>query len=627
MIIIHSNATGGNSGAKVIRPCPLISIAFAMNRNKMGSMGGSYTITLTGAILPDEGSPYAGSAGGVVSDASASQQNFATAYDPRPTGQSVPVSGRMGAILHKQNALRELFAIDGQKMEILPITGNEAAITCFPTLESINFEEGVYINICRYTITLKAEVLYDKALKVLLDGSVAMNFEPSGNMASMVDSAGGSLAFPIGKSYGPHTYATGTGFQGRETLENMMLRVGGFVEDFSENWAIELDDSMHNTNMVDPSTSPRPVNILRGYRLTRNMSATGKTMFSDSGRYEAWQQAKGFILKKLYDPSGSMYDYPKLTLDHLLASGFLNLADQTFGGYNHSRTESIDKTAGTYSTSDTWLLSSGTAYESYSTSFSSSAEVNQSTATIDGTIKGLTSISASGNIYGGNEHNASNANNAYDNAVLKYQSVSNSGNFGVGCHIYKRLQNVSNLSFLPQPISVTVGTNELTGEITYNIVFSNRPGHILDDTVSENITINDTYPGDVFAIIPVLGRANGPVLQYLGSRTEYKRDVTISMVFNFNTSRLLTTTVAPYGSTTSTLSPTGQIAYNRDQFVFSKPTLFEPNRSLIFNLMKSLSPAYEIGVRKYFLSPPVETWNPYDRSYSISLSWTYELDH
>ena len=626
MIIIHSNATG-NVGPKVIRPCPLISIAFATNRNKMGSMGGSYTITLTGAILPDEGSPYAGAAGGVVTDASASNQNFAAVYNPRPQGQSVPGSGRLGAILHKQNALRELFAIDGQKMEILPITGNEAAITCFPTLESINFDEGVYISICRYTITLKAEVLYDKALKVLLDGSVAMNFEPSGNIPSMVDSAGGQLAFPIGKSYAPHAYTAGAGFSQRETLETMMQRVGGFVEDFSENWAIELDDGMHNTNMVDPSTSPRPANILRGYRLTRNMSATGKTMFSDSGRYEAWQQAKGFILKKLYDPSGSMSDYPKLTLDHLLASGFLNLADTTFGGYNHSRTESIDKTAGTYSTSDTWLLSSGTAHESYSTSFSSSAEANASTATIEGTIKGLTSISASGNIYGGNDYNSSTTNNAYDNAVLKYQSVTNSGYFGVGCHVYKRLQNVSSLSFSPQPTSVTIGTNEFSGEITYNLTFSTAPGNVFMGTSSENISINDTYPGDVFAIIPVLGRANGPVLQYLGSRTEYKRDVTISMVFNSTSSRLVTTTATPYGSSTTTLNPIHQITKNRDQYVFSKPSLFEPNRSLLFNLMKSLSPAYEIGVKKYFLSPPVETWNPFDRSYSISLSWTYELDH
>jgi hypothetical protein len=128
----------------------------------------------------------------------------------------------------------------------------------------------------------------------------------------------------------------------------------------------------------------------------------------------------------------------------------------------------------------------------------------------------------------------------------------------------------------------------------------------MSGVLSENISINDTYPGDIFAVIPVLGRQTGPILQYIGGRTEYQRSVGIEFVVDY--------TDLPYGR-------------NRNSFVLSKPSLNEPIRTQINELISALSPANEPGIRKYFLSPPSESWNPKDGRYSISLNWTYELDH
>ena len=50
--------------------------------------------------------------------------------------------------------------------------------------------------------------------------------------------------------------------------------------------------------------------------------------------------------------------------------------------------------------------------------------------------------------------------------------------------------------------------------------------------MSETININDTYPGDTFAVVPILGRTTGPLLQYTGSRTEYRRDVGIEIILD-----------------------------------------------------------------------------------------------
>ena len=156
-----------------------------------------------------------------------------------------------------------------------------------------------------------------------------------------------------------------------------------------------------------------------------------------------------------------------------------------------------------------------------------------------------------------------------------------------------------------QPTSVSLGTNEFTGEISYSLAFNNRPTNIVSGVIAESIQVNDTYPGDVFAVIPVLGRETGPVLQYIGGRTEYKRDVSINLTMDY--------TKVPYGS-------------GRNTLLLKKPSLVEPTATQIADLLKELSPQGEFGVRKYFISPPSESWSPKEGTYSFNVSFTYELD-
>ena len=57
-----------------------------------------------------------------------------------------------------------------------------------------------------------------------------------------------------------------------------------------------------------------------------------------------------------------------------------------------------------------------------------------------------------------------------------------------------------------------------------------------------------------------------------------------------------------------------------------KPSVNEPTATELANLLESLSPANEPGVRKYFINAPSETWEPKAGSYSFNISFTYELD-
>lgn len=584
MLIIYDKL--GN--ANVIRPCPLITINYNANKNKSRSLGGSYDITLNGTILAHEGSPLliTPSGGAGASDGT----SFASIYDPRPSGQIVPLDNSLGSILEKQNAIRSLFAVDGQRMELLSIDGNEPLMVFYPTVQSVSFEEGIYVQICRYTVSLKAEVLLDKNNNIISDGLMNLNQEPLN-----------------GSQYPDTNYY---GASERKTLADHINDVGGLVEDFSDSWSVEGEDG--NGITVDPFQTNYE-NVIKTYRLTRNITATGKTIHGPDGRREAWEQAQSFVKKRLSD------DYPTVPgLDNYFANGFINIAQSNYGGYNHSRTESLDKTNGSYSVSETWLLSSGTAYENYALSLSSSIENATQSVSINGTIKGLSSIPPSGTIFGGNLTDSRNT--PYENATIKYNEITSNGSFGISSHVYKRVQNTTPLTINPKPRSVSLGVNEFTGEITYDIEFDTRPTPNIPGTISELVSINDTYPGDVFATIPVIGRQTGPVLQYIGTRTEYRRDISIDLIFE---------TVYPSSISTqnTTLTPSEAIEKYRNQYLYSKPTLWEPARTQINNLIKSLSPAYELGIRKYFLNPPAESWNAQERRYTLNLTWTYELDH
>ena len=497
-----------------IRPVPLISISETPVRNKAGKFSTQYNITLNGTLIAHGGSPIY-KAGGTPGGLSGPNSNFAGDASIPPS-QSLPSDELSRAILSKQSDIRALFQ-DHQKIEIC---GHDGTVihTSNPVVESINFEEGTYVDTCRFTVSLVAYNI-----------SSGADITPSGS--------------PSG------------------------------IEDFNDSWSIESDDTFGQHSFP------------KAYRITRNLSATA----INSGDGHAWRYAKEYLLQN----SASVFASSGYPDPDGFASGSINIPEK-YSGVDFSRTENIDVAAGSYSLSDTWLLmdvsgSGNKAIENSNISIQAGIDNAFTTVSIDGTIKGL-------NTGGGN---------ALTNAQDKYLDLSNSGQFGVGCDIFKRVDNRVAHKMNSQPTSISLGLDEGGGQITYNLEFNNRPVNVFTGVISETININDTYPGDTFAIIPILGRTTGPLLQYTGSRTEYRRDVGIEIILDASD--------IGYGDT-------------RGDLILRKPSVNEPIRTELTNLIKTVSPASEKGVTKYFLSAPTESWNPKTGSYSLNLSWTYELD-
>jgi len=555
-----------NNDACTIRPTPFVAIATNILKNGAGEpFGVTYTITLTGTLLADQGTPYGtkqdgskysfyGTApGSFVGPYLAFDKVLSNYNENKPPKQKVDPIQSSHSIFSKQKALRALFAKEGQKFEITDFNDDEATIICYPRLVDISFTEGIYVEKCDYTITLEADTLLNKDSRVDYEGT-------------LIPTTSGNVILT-------------------NVLESQLLGSlsGAFISDYSEDWAIEVDESIGETSSIP-----------RSYRISHSINAVGKRHHTATGVTPAWMQAKKFVQSQLAD---NINQYPNIM--GKIGSGTIDLVN-AYGGYNHIRTEQLSESAGTYSVTENWLLASGTAYENYNLSISSSIDNPLVSVSIDGNVKGLSEISPSG--FGGTD--TTKKKSAYDNALTKYYKISNSGQFGLTSDIYKRASNAVAIQLNSQPRSISVGANEYTGEITYNVQFDNRPTNIISGVLSEVISVNDTYPGDVFSVIPVIGRKTGPVLQYIGSRTEYRRDISISLIIDY--------TRLPYGS-------------GRSSLMLSKPSIVEPTASQLANLIKELSPSQEPGIRKYFISPPQETWNPKEGTYSINLSWTYEL--
>lgn len=573
-------------GTVVLRPTPYVSISSSPIRNKTGHFGSSYTITLTGNLLPHRGSPFV--AEGAVTG------SFSGPYEDQEG--AVGVDGKANSIIVKQNLIRELFAYDGMVMNIdTGYAGNNTALVANVSVESINFEEGTYIDKCGYTITLTATHLKDNQGNLFHD-----------SMTNIFSNTGG-----FGGAFRD---------QNKGNIDYILATYGGFVEDFTDDWSIEVDDSLGETSNTDPFTY-----IPRTYIVTRNTSAQGRTIYDGDRKYEAWEGAKNFLIKSVLGSAGNLpANYPDYANTGSDAEGgtfnfgdiLLNLST-AYGGYNHSRTENINRTTGNVSITDRWVLLQTGAYENYDVSIDSSNSDPFVTFNINGSIKGATGLSAQSTFYGGT--NVEDNPTPATNAIAKYKTVSNNGLFDINSFIYKRVAAITNVAVNPQPLSISVSRNDFTGEISYAVSYDNRPLNIITEALNESISITDDYPGDLYATIPVIGRPTGPVLQYIGGRTEYRRSISISLQFDYtDIDRYTPGTVTPQNKAQQLIS-------TRNSLLMSKPTLVEPIRSQINNLVSSLSPLNEPNIRKCFVDPPSESWEPRTGAYSLTINWIYEL--
>lgn len=362
------------------------------------------------------------------------------------------------------------------------------------------------------------------------------------------------------------------------------------LSEAEETWELTENPDLHSYKEHNPLNNP-----VKTYTLTHTVSATGQKKYEvpptvgqleEDG--EAFRQAVQWVRDRLVDDPSIPIDQDMMGDRHFFQSTFLPMemnrpekADELgfnfsqeygapipFTGYNHVRAVQHDVGAGSYSVTDTWVLSQ----DNYSATYSLEANCNiDNTAPVD-TVTLTATFTGLDKEYS-KEHEVKTK---HDNA-LKAMDVFEGYAFTFANEIYEKSDGVGELK--PIPISRTVAHVKALGQVTLSITYDTREQQI-EGSIRENVSVqysNQTGMVDVIAIIPIIGRLQGPIVQDMET-TEMAR-VTINVDITMRQG-------------------------------FGKP-----NGSL-------LTQEYRKGYCRSFN----ENWNPNSRNYSLSETWEFNPD-
>jgi hypothetical protein len=497
--------------SKKIIPAPLVRIE--KNYDRTGSrqkVGSRFTLTVTGTLVTCKGSPN-------------SEGEFWTASgypddDFQLDVEQLNDTNQMQFLQRKMQALRYLFARDGQSFEVQPLDGT-APLKCYPIVQNISFAEGPWVDRVDYTIVLEADELF---------------------------------GFDTDFSKDSEDYQWNEDYFRNSDGERL------YLSEVNESWSIETVEEAEDEN--NPYT----------YRLTHSVSAVGKKAYDDDGLVgPPHEQARAWVI-------------PRLGVDAAYVNGTqgLNLSDMI--SFNHVKQENIDEAAGSYAVTETWVLAKAATREDFTVTISSTLESPHTNVKVEGEIVGLETRDSNGTI----------TTSKWTAAQNKYLAL-------IAGLIFTRAQTYSGISLNATVLSSSVGENPINGRISYSYEYDNRPSNCISGAISERVVISDNNAADVFALIPVVGRAAGPVLQNMSTITETRRTVSIEVLMP--TSALCYTTSAGVTNVLAA-APTSEVD------------------TVVQAFYQQLTGSYN----QVFKEKDDPVWEPKTGRYSRTVTWVYQ---
>jgi len=379
---------------------------------------------------------------------------------------------RQNKIQEKQAALLDFFKQDTGKsttdpgwMEVEGWDGGPSVIKFKPRFKSIDFKEGAWSDYVDYTVQLEADILSI--------GSIIVGEQPD-----------------------------------QTSLEKQI----------QESWQVDQADDTGRT-----------------FKLSHSLSLSAKRFFDieENQWKEGYDQAKKAIETKLKGNGETINNLGPDENEDLDTYFKGNIFGSSVKLYDYNVSFVSDEGAGKVSATETWLLydlnntadPAGTApaTEEFTIDISVGGE-NPFSAKISGTIKGL---------------KTSDPNSRIDNAKSKWGAVKP--------NLKNRIQNyldqmsysgtISGADPEKSAVNRSIGINTNAGIITYSYEYQEKSlpaGVNVEDFIVFNTTVTRTNPIDYgaprqYAVIPVLGRTAGPVVQALNSAPE--RGVTVQLDF------------------------------------------------------------------------------------------------
>jgi hypothetical protein len=465
----------------------------------------------------------------------------------------------------------------------------------------ISTGDGIGLN-NTYTITVTGTILPDSSADITDDGNMQSSLQekvieklqinvdvgsnvgrleisPYGGKANHIeflDARLTSIQFPeqsdtaLGVTSTDYVFT----FVANEDISNSLSTAVPYnLRSATETWNVQIHDDIINLHPANYSAlSGEPD---KTYTITHTISASANKKYTTGPSFSrsGWKEAAEWVKTRLLDaPSvpttndaiddanfSTFYGYFFDTAGSTLGP---NLSTLSF--FNHTRTPEIDLFEGSYTVTETWTASK------YSHTIDYTVEVAQDeqevmTITFSGTVQGLD-----------NKDVNSLSHNKYDNATAMKTFVNNNA-YSISNSFYDGTGTLSNV-----PITKTMSHNKGLGTLTFSFSYNDFPV-LLDNAISTSLKItddNEDHPTKIIAIVPIIAKSSGPIIQDMLTSKEQRRIVQLDAVM-----RRTNRTVKPSQGKTVALS-------------------YVPD-----------------GTTK--LVTHTENWEPNTGIYSINLEWVY----
>ena len=221
-------------------------------------------------------------------------------------------------------------------------------------------------------------------------------------------------------------------------------------------------------------------------------------------------------------------------------------ANERYKAFDHVRTVQTDIHAGSYSVTDTWVLglekaSTATIDLEISVDIDPTSEIDVDPPDPDADIPQQGAlVSIQGTVTGYNtKAGTETQHDKFANALTAYQNIGGKLKLIADQAYREALGFTSPGSAGPPAIpadstkatklrdiefSKNVGMNKVTGTITFSVSYDDRQP-LLARALEETLQVDDSGGTPVIAIIGVILKATGPVMQDMGTKTEERRSV------------------------------------------------------------------------------------------------------
>lgn len=284
------------------------------------------------------------------------------------------------------------------------------------------------------------------------------------------------------------------------------------LDDISETWDISFTDGDYDQTDFEASA----VNaVQRKWSISNTISATGR---SQSDGTSGYLQAKEYVEGRL----STLGNNPLVAQDLSLTPVAIDfgITDPLYVAYDQVDQTSQDLLAGTYSVTRTWIISkAGAAGMKMSFDFSNDQTAEFQTVSVSLTVSGYET-----------EGPASTYSQRYMNAKTKFDNTKSS--VANWASLFYAAQNeLAGGALRAKPSAESQSHDQTNGVITYSATFDDAVIEYAG-AISESVSItynNEDGGNQTVAIIPVIAKANGPVIQDMATTNEATRSISVEL--------------------------------------------------------------------------------------------------